>query len=134
MKVVMGNFITASQAQSKWFTKVISKVSSGNYRLRVVRFFSLYLKVTGWLEGEKMQVYVRLGIRLLLKVRILIPPLLVTYQNFLQGAKDQTEGARGTLSINQGIKHDDPASESSSGGSNIVFLRRDLLTRCSPPW
>jgi phosphatidylserine decarboxylase len=92
VKVVMGNFITASQAQSKWFTKVISKVSSGNYRLRVVRFFSLYLKVTGWLEGEKMQVYVRLGIRLLLKVQILIPPLLVTYQIFLQGAKDQTEG------------------------------------------
>ena len=41
-KIVIGNFVTASQAQGKWYTKVISKVSSGNYRLGAVcfRFFS----------------------------------------------------------------------------------------------
>jgi phosphatidylserine decarboxylase len=37
-KIVVGNFVTASQAQRKWYTKVISKVSSGDYRLGAVRF------------------------------------------------------------------------------------------------
>lgn len=54
--------------------------------------------MTGQLEEEKMQVYVRLGIRLLYK-----------------GAKSQMEGARArsllkSMSVKQGIKYDDPAS------------------------
>lgn len=36
-RIVVGNFVTASQAQRKWYTKVISKVSSGDYRLGAVR-------------------------------------------------------------------------------------------------
>jgi phosphatidylserine decarboxylase len=32
-KIVVGNFVTASQAQRKWYTKVISKVSGGDYGL-----------------------------------------------------------------------------------------------------
>ena len=35
-RIVVGNFVTASQAQRKWYTKVISKVSSGGYRLGAV--------------------------------------------------------------------------------------------------
>lgn len=35
-KIVVGNFVTASQAQRKWYTKVISKVSSGDYKLGAV--------------------------------------------------------------------------------------------------
>jgi phosphatidylserine decarboxylase len=35
-KIVVGNFVTASQAQRKWYTKIISKVSNGNYRLGAV--------------------------------------------------------------------------------------------------
>ena len=35
-KIVVGNYVTASQAQRKWYTKVISKVSSGNYKLGAV--------------------------------------------------------------------------------------------------
>lgn len=35
-RIVVGNFVTASQAQRKWYTKVISKVSSGNYKLGAV--------------------------------------------------------------------------------------------------
>jgi phosphatidylserine decarboxylase len=35
-RIVVGNFVTASQAQRKWYTKVISKVSSGDYRLGAV--------------------------------------------------------------------------------------------------
>ena len=36
-RIVVGNFVTASQAQRKWYTRVISKVSSGDYRLGAVR-------------------------------------------------------------------------------------------------
>ena len=35
-KIVVGNYVTASQAQRKWYTKVISKVSSGSYKLGAV--------------------------------------------------------------------------------------------------
>lgn len=33
----MGEFVTASQAQRKFFTKIISKVTKGSYRLGAVR-------------------------------------------------------------------------------------------------
>jgi phosphatidylserine decarboxylase len=35
-RIVVGNFVTASQAQRKWYTKVIGKLSSGNYKLGAV--------------------------------------------------------------------------------------------------
>jgi phosphatidylserine decarboxylase len=35
-RIVVGNFVTASQAQRKWYTKVISMVSSGDYKLGAV--------------------------------------------------------------------------------------------------
>lgn len=35
-RIMVGNFVTASQAQRKWYTKVITKVSSGNYKLGAV--------------------------------------------------------------------------------------------------
>jgi phosphatidylserine decarboxylase len=35
-RIVVGNFVTASQAQRKWYTKVLSKFSSGDYRLGAV--------------------------------------------------------------------------------------------------
>jgi len=35
-RIVVGNFVTASQAQRKWYTKIISKVSSGDYKLGAV--------------------------------------------------------------------------------------------------
>ncbi|KAG2018560.1 phosphatidylserine decarboxylase, variant 4 [Coprinopsis cinerea AmutBmut pab1-1] len=98
-KIMVGNFVTASQAQRKWYTKVLSKVSSGNYKLGANSAnIIVQNRMTGQLEEEKMQVYVRLGIRLLYK-----------------GASSQMEGARArrllkSLSIKQGIKYDDPAS------------------------
>ncbi|KAG5223233.1 phosphatidylserine decarboxylase-domain-containing protein [Salix suchowensis] len=94
-RIAVGNFVTASQAQRKWYTKIIGKISSGDYRLGANR-------MTGQLEEEKMQVYVRLGIRLLYK-----------------GAKRQMEGGRAcrsargllkSLSIKQGPKYDAPQS------------------------
>lgn len=38
-RIVVGNFVTASQAQRKWYTKVIHKVSAGDYRLGAVSIF-----------------------------------------------------------------------------------------------
>jgi phosphatidylserine decarboxylase len=92
-RIVVGNFVTASQAQRKWYTKVMTIVSSGTYQLGAVSTFFgvldhatdliIYLKfknsaniivqnrMTGKLEEEKMQGYVRVGIRLLYKVCIL---------------------------------------------------------------
>jgi phosphatidylserine decarboxylase len=100
-RIVVGNFVTASQAQRKWYTKMITKVSSGDYKLGAVSLFhtdcccfsssltSRFIlqnsaniivqnRMTGQLEEEKMQVYVRLGIRLLYK-----------------GATSRMEGGRG---------------------------------------
>ncbi|KAJ2928704.1 hypothetical protein H1R20_g8360, partial [Candolleomyces eurysporus] len=98
-KIVVGNFVTASQAQRKWYTKVLSKVSSGDYKLGANSAnIIVQNRITGQLEEEKMQVFVRLGIRLLYK-----------------GASGQMDGARArkllkSLSIKQGVKYDDPAS------------------------
>jgi len=41
-KIMVGNFVTASQAQRKWYTKVIGKLSSGDYRLGAVGTLYLY--------------------------------------------------------------------------------------------
>ena len=41
-RIVVGNFVTASQAQRKWYTKVISMVSSGDYKLGAVCFFVFF--------------------------------------------------------------------------------------------
>lgn len=68
-RIVVGNFVTASQAQRKWYTKVMGKISSGNYKLGANSAnIIVQNRMTGQLEEEKMQVYVRLGIRLLYKV------------------------------------------------------------------
>jgi len=98
-RIVVGNFVTPSQAQRKWYTRVIAKVSSGNYKLGANSAnIIVQNRITGQLEEEKMQVYVRLGIRLLYK-----------------GARGRMEGARArrllkSLSIKQGIKYDSPES------------------------
>lgn len=97
--VMVGNFVTAVQAQRKWYTNVLSKVSAGNYKIGANSANIIVQdRMTGQLEEEKMQVYVRLGIRLLYK-----------------GARSRLEGARArgllkSLSIKQGIKYDSPES------------------------
>jgi len=98
-RIVVGNFVTASQAQRKWYTRVLSKVSSGDYRLGANSAnIIVQNRMTGQLEEEKMQVYVRFGIRLLYK-----------------GASSRMEGGGArrllkSLSIKQGLKYDDPES------------------------
>jgi phosphatidylserine decarboxylase len=66
--IVMGGFVTASQAQRKWYSKVVTKISYGGYRLGANSANILVQdRVTGQINEEKMSVYVRLGIRLLYK-------------------------------------------------------------------
>lgn len=99
--LMMGGFVTASQAQRKWYSKVITKISYGGYKLGANSANILVQdRLTGQITEEKMSVYVRLGIRLLYK-----------------GLKsNQMENKRirkmlKTLSIKQGKKFDDPASK-----------------------
>lgn len=66
--VLMGGFVTASQAQRKWYSKVITKISYGGYKLGANSANILVQdRLTGQINEEKMSVYVRLGIRLLYK-------------------------------------------------------------------
>ncbi|EIN06937.1 hypothetical protein PUNSTDRAFT_70671 [Punctularia strigosozonata HHB-11173 SS5] len=98
-RIMVGNFVTPSQAQRKWYTKLVGKVSRGAYQLGANSAnIIVQNRLTGQLEEEKMQVYVRLGIRLLYK-----------------GAKSTMEGARArrllkSMTIKQGIKFDSPES------------------------
>ncbi|KAF7361137.1 Phosphatidylserine decarboxylase proenzyme 2 [Mycena sanguinolenta] len=98
-RIVVGNFVTASQAQRKFFTRMLGKISSGNYKLGANSAnIIVQNRLSGQLEEEKMQVYVRLGIRLLYK-----------------GMKSRMEGGRArrllkSMSIKQGIKYDSPES------------------------
>lgn len=66
--VLVGGFVTASQAQRKWYSKVITKISYGGYKLGANSANILVQdRLTGQINEEKMSVYVRLGIRLLYK-------------------------------------------------------------------
>jgi phosphatidylserine decarboxylase len=66
--LVMGGFVTASQAQRKWYSKVITKIGYGGYKLGANSANILVQdRLTGQINEERMSVYVRLGIRLLYK-------------------------------------------------------------------
>lgn len=66
--VVLSGFVTASQAQRKWYSKVITKLSYGGYKLGANSANILVQdRLTGQINEEKMSVYVRLGIRMLYK-------------------------------------------------------------------
>ncbi|CAG8598451.1 8151_t:CDS:10 [Ambispora gerdemannii] len=93
-KFIVGDFITESQAQRKWVSKVISKVGYGSFRVGAV----IQDRVTGQLVEEKMPTYIRLGIRLLYKGK----PNKVEMKS--------TKRLLETLSIKQGKKYDAPSS------------------------
>ncbi|KAL7006426.1 phosphatidylserine decarboxylase [Cystobasidiomycetes sp. EMM_F5] len=63
--LTVANFVSTSQAQRKWFSKFVNKVSNGAYKLGADSANILVQnRMTGQLQEEKMQVYVRVGIRL----------------------------------------------------------------------
>jgi phosphatidylserine decarboxylase len=66
--IVMAGFVTASQAQRKWYSKVITKIGYGGYKLGANSANILVQdRMTGQINEERMSVYVRLGIRMLYK-------------------------------------------------------------------
>ncbi|KAF0388835.1 phosphatidylserine decarboxylase proenzyme [Gigaspora margarita] len=97
-KIVTGDFITESQAQRKWLSKVITKVGFGSFRIGANSANILSKnRDTGLIEEEKMATYVRLGIRLLYKDKQRIESK--TTKNLLKKLTDQ-----------QGKKFDKPTS------------------------
>jgi phosphatidylserine decarboxylase len=67
-RIVTSNYVTSSQAQRKFFTRMIGKVTAGAYSLGANSANILVQdRITGQLQEEKMAVYVRLGIRVLYK-------------------------------------------------------------------
>ncbi|KAK4041763.1 phosphatidylserine decarboxylase-domain-containing protein [Parachaetomium inaequale] len=99
--LMMGGFVTSSQAQRKWYSKVITKISYGGYKLGANSANILVQdRMTGQINEEKMSVYVRLGIRLLYKG---------LKSNSME--KKRIRKLLKSLSIKQGKKYDDPASK-----------------------
>ncbi|EME50121.1 hypothetical protein DOTSEDRAFT_68851 [Dothistroma septosporum NZE10] len=113
--IVMAGFVTSSQAQRKWYSKVITKVSYGGYKLGANSANILVQdRLTGMINEERMSVYVRLGIRLLYKG--------------LKSREMEKKRARKLLrsmSFKQGRKFDDPASASQIPGF-INFHQLDM--------
>ncbi|CAK7204102.1 phosphatidylserine decarboxylase [Sporothrix eucalyptigena] len=98
--LVMGGFVTSSQAQRKWYSKVITKISYGGYKIGANSANILVQdRITGQINEEKMSVYVRLGIRLLYKGLRSNNMENKRIRKLLKG-----------LSIKQGRKYDDPIS------------------------
>lgn len=99
--IVMAGFVTPSQAQRKWYSKIITKISYGGYRLGANSANILVQdRITGQINEERMSVYVRLGIRLLYKGLKSKDMEKKRIRKLLRG-----------LSFKQGIKYDDPASK-----------------------
>ncbi|KKY20826.1 putative phosphatidylserine decarboxylase [Phaeomoniella chlamydospora] len=97
---VMGGFVTSSQAQRKWYSKVITKISYGGYKLGANSANILVQdRTTGQINEERMSVYVRLGIRLLYKAL-----------GSREMEKKRIKKLLRNLSIKQGRKYDDPVS------------------------
>ncbi|KAF1829696.1 hypothetical protein BDW02DRAFT_573728 [Decorospora gaudefroyi] len=100
--IVMAGFVTSSQAQRKWYSKVITKISYGGYKLGANSANILVQdRLTGQINEERMSVYVRLGIRLLYKG---------LKANNME--KKRIRKLLRSLSFKQGRKYDDPASTS----------------------
>lgn len=96
----MGGFVTSSQAQRKWYSKVITKIGYGGYRLGANSANILVQdRMTGQINEERMSVYVRLGIRLLYKG-------LTSNQMETRRIKRLLK----SLLVKQGKKYDDPSS------------------------
>ncbi|KIX95963.1 uncharacterized protein Z520_08218 [Fonsecaea multimorphosa CBS 102226] len=113
--LVMGGFVTQSQAQRKWYSKVITKISYGGYKLGANSANILVQdRITGQINEERMSVYVRIGIRLL-------------YKGLGAGEmeKKRIKKMLRSLSIKQGKKFDDPASVAQIPGF-IAFHQLDM--------
>lgn len=113
--IVMAGFVTSSQAQRKWYSKVITKISYGGYKLGANSANILVQdRLTGQINEERMSVYVRLGIRLLYKG---------LKSNNME--KKRIRKLLKSLSFKQGKKYDDPASAAEINAF-IAFHQLDM--------
>lgn len=100
-QLVMDKFVSSNQARKRWYSKVVSKVTYGNYRLGANSANILVQdRITGYIQEEKMNMYIRLGIRVL-------------YKGIRSSKNMESKRARNvlkSLSIKQGRKYDNPAS------------------------
>ncbi|RDI87955.1 hypothetical protein Vi05172_g1826 [Venturia inaequalis] len=113
--IVMAGFVTSSQAQRKWYSKVITKIGYGGYKLGANSANILVQdRITGQINEERMSVYVRLGIRLLYKG--------------MKSSRMETKRIKKllkSLSVKQGSKFDDPASAAEIA-SFVQFHQLDM--------
>lgn len=119
--LVMGDFVTPSQASRKWYTKIITKVGYGGYRLGANSANILVQdRRTGQIQEERMSVYVRLGIRLLYKG--------------MKSSRMESYRIRKLLksmSIKQGVKYDSPNSAKDIAAF-IAFHQLDMTEVLDP--
>ncbi|KAM3085875.1 phosphatidylserine decarboxylase [Clarireedia jacksonii] len=121
--LVMAGFVTSSQAQRKWYSKVITKISYGGYKLGANSANILVQdRITGQINEERMSVYVRLGIRLLYKglkskemekKRSMFGTIYYKFSSLPSTTIANRSPVRKLLkglSFKQGVKYDDPAS------------------------
>jgi phosphatidylserine decarboxylase len=119
--IVMSGFVTSSQAQRKWYSKVITKISYGGYKLGANSANILVQdRLTGQINEERMSVYVRLGIRMLYKG---------LKANNME--KKRIRKLLKSLSFKQGRKYDDPASAKEIEGF-IAFHQLDMTEVLKP--
>lgn len=119
--IVMGGFVTSSQARRKWYSKVITKIYYGGYKLGANSANILVQdRITGEINEERMSVYVRLGIRLLYKGLKSKEMEKKRIRKLLRG-----------LSQKQGVKYDDPASRAEIP-KFIAFHQLDISEVFSP--
>jgi phosphatidylserine decarboxylase len=121
--IVMAGFVTSSQAQRKWYSKVITKISYGGYKLGANSANILVQdRITGQINEERMSVYVRLGIRLLYKglkskdmeTKRSMPFYISLFNSYIPISIANSFPVRKLLrgmSFKQGVKYDDPASK-----------------------
>ncbi|QDS77276.1 hypothetical protein FKW77_003967 [Venturia effusa] len=113
--IVMAGFVTSSQAQRKWYSKVITKIGYGGYKLGANSANILVQdRITGQINEERMSMYVRLGIRLLYKG--------------MKSSRMETKRIKKllkSLSVKQGAKFDDPASAAEIA-SFVQFHQLDM--------
>lgn len=96
----MTQFVSSNHARKRWYTKMAFKVTYGNYKLGANSANILVQdRVTGFIQEEKMNMYVRLGIRLL-------------YKGFRSSSMEsrRIKSLLKNASIKQGRKYDSPAS------------------------
>lgn len=131
--IVMAGFVTSSQAQRKWYSKVITKISYGGYKLGANSANILVQdRLTGQINEERMSVYVRLGIRLLykgLKSRDMETKRSTLYlpRESVVANFEQSESCSGLLASSRArsttIRHRHERYEASSTSINSTCLR-----------